>query len=80
MLDDDDDLRSYVDRLETMSDAGITVEDDDEEFDYEDDNQLQFEFAVDTGDDAADPAAADILMAEVERFLRDQDAPDQDTP
>lgn len=79
MLDDDDDLRSYVDRLETMSDAGITIEDDDDEFDYEDDSQLQFDFAVDTGDDAADPAAADILMAEVERFLRDQDTPDQDT-
>ena len=80
MLDDDDDLRSYVDRLETMSDAGITIEDDDDEFDYEDDSQLQFDFAVDTGDDAADPAAADILMAEVERFLRDQDTPDQDAP
>jgi hypothetical protein len=74
MLDDDDDLRSYVSRLESMSDAGITIEDDDDDFDFEeDDSQLQFDFAVDTGDDASDPADADMLMEEVEQFLRDQD-------
>jgi PAC2 family len=74
MLDDDDDLRAYVSRLESMSDAGITIEDDDDDFDFdEDDSQLQFDFAMDSGDDAPDPAAADMLMEEVEQFLRDQD-------
>jgi len=28
---------------------------------------------MDSGDDAPDPAAADMLMEEVEQFLRDQD-------
>jgi len=77
MLDDDDDLRSYVNRLESMSDAGITVEDDDNDSDFEDENQLQFDFATDTGDDAVSisdvDTNADMLMEEVERFLRDQD-------
>jgi hypothetical protein len=74
MLDDDDDLRAYVSRLESMSDAGITIEDDDDDFDFdEDDSQLQFDFATDSGDDAPDPGDADMLMEEVEQFLRDQD-------
>jgi hypothetical protein len=52
--------------------------DDDDEFDIEeDDTQLQFDFATDTGDDAADLSDnigdAETLMEEVEQFLRDQD-------
>jgi hypothetical protein len=78
MIEDDDDLQSYVGRLETMSDSGMSIDDDDD-FDLEDDDsQLQFDFATDTGDDAADltdedVADADTLMEEVEQFLRDQD-------
>ena len=45
-----------------------------EDFDFdEDDSQLQFDFAMDSGDDAPDPADAEMLMEEVEQFLRDQD-------
>lgn len=79
MIEDDDDLQAYVGRLETMSDSGMSIDDDDDfEFD-EDDSQLQFDFASDTGDDALDAPDADevgdaeILMEEVEQFLRDQD-------
>lgn len=79
MIEDDDDLQSYVGRLETMSDSGMSIDDDDDfEFD-EDDGQLQFDFATDSGDDAADVdevadlGDADVLMEEVEQFLRDQD-------
>jgi proteasome assembly chaperone (PAC2) family protein len=69
MIEDDDDLRSYVARLETMSDSGMSIDDDDEEFDFEeDDSQLQFEFALDDEDQTAE-----TLMEEVEQFLRDQD-------
>ena len=48
-------------------------------FDLEDDDtQLQFDFATDSGDDAVDLTDADVgdtdaLMEEVEQFLRDQD-------
>jgi len=77
MIEDDDDLRSYVGRLETMSDSGMSIDDDDDfEIEDEDDSQLQFDFAVDTGDDAADVddvGDAETLMEEVEQFLRDQD-------
>jgi hypothetical protein len=82
MIEDDDDLQSYVGRLETMSDSGMSIDDDDDfDIDEEDDSQLQFDFAVDSGDDAADidsgafdaDADAETLMEEVEQFLRDQD-------
>jgi proteasome assembly chaperone (PAC2) family protein len=79
MIEDDDDLQAYVNRLETMSDSGMSIDDDDD-FDFdEDDGQLQFDFATDNGDDAvdftesADGADAETLMEEVEQFLRDQD-------
>jgi hypothetical protein len=78
MIEDDDDLQSYVGRLETMSDSGMSIDDDDD-FDLEDDDtQLQFDFATDSGDDAVDLTDADVgdtdaLMEEVEQFLRDQD-------
>ena len=79
MIEDDDDLQAYVNRLETMSDSGMSIDDDDD-FDFdEDDGQLQFDFATDNGDDAvdftesADVDDAETLMEEVEQFLRDQD-------
>jgi hypothetical protein len=46
-----------------MTDDGMSLDDE------VDDGQLQFDFAHDTGDDAADAAT---LMDEVEQFLRDQ--------
>jgi hypothetical protein len=68
MLDDDDDLRAYVSRLESMSDAGITIEDDDDDFDFdEDDSQLQFDFAMDSGD--AWSARVNITTSALLRWL-----------
>jgi hypothetical protein len=46
-----------------MTDNGMSLDDE------VDDGQLQFDFAVDSGDDAAD---ASTLMDEVEQFLREQ--------
>ena len=63
LVSDDEDLAAYVERLETMTDNGMSLDDE------VDDGQLQFDFAHDTGDDAADAAT---LMDEVEQFLRDQ--------
>jgi hypothetical protein len=47
-----------------MTDNGMSIDDE------VDDGQLQFDFAVDTGEYAAD---ASTLMDEVEQFLREQD-------
>ena len=63
LVSDDEDLAAYVERLETMTDNGMSLDDE------VDDGQLQFDFAVDTGDDATD---ASTLMDEVEQFLREQ--------
>jgi CHASE3 domain sensor protein len=63
LVDDDEDLAAYVERLETMTDNGMSIDDE------VDDGQLQFDFAVDSGDDEADAAT---LMDEVEQFLREQ--------
>ena len=51
-----------VERLETMTDNGMSLDDE------VDDNQLQFDFAGDS-DEPADPSN---LMDEVEQFLREQ--------
>ena len=59
---DDEDLVAYVERLETMTDNGISIDDE------VDDNQLQFDFAGDSDE----PADSGNLMAEVEQFLREQ--------
>ncbi len=59
---DDDDLVAYVERLETMTDSGISIDDE------VDDNQLQFDFAGDSDE----PADSGNLMDEVEQFLREQ--------
>ena len=64
-VEDDSDLTGYVARLESMADAGELDEDDDEE---DDDDTVGGELAEDT----AAQVDSDDLMAEVERFLRDQ--------
>lgn len=63
LVSDDEDLVAYVERLETMSDSGMSLDDE------VDDDQLQFDFATEKGDDETD---ATTLMDEVEQFLRDQ--------
>ena len=66
LVNDDEDLAAYVERLETMSDNGMSLDDE------VDDGQLQFDFATDSGDDVADEPDASTLMDEVEQFLREQ--------
>ena len=66
LVEDDEDLAAYVERLETMSDSGMSLDDE------VDDGQLQFDFATDSGDDVADEPDASTLMDEVEQFLREQ--------
>lgn len=63
LVSDDEDLVAYVERLETMSDNGMSLDDE------VDDDQLQFDFATEKGDDETDTTT---LMDEVEQFLRDQ--------
>lgn len=63
LVSDDEDLAAYVERLETMSDNGMSLDDE------VDDDQLQFDFASEPLDEAADSAN---LVDEVEQFLRDQ--------
>ena len=63
LVSDDEDLVAYVERLETMSDSGMSLDDE------VDDDQLQFDFATEKGDDETDTTT---LMDEVEQFLRDQ--------
>ena len=65
-VEDDSDLTGYVARLESMADAGELDEDDDED---DDDDAVGGELAEDAAAEAVD---SDDLMAEVERFLRDQ--------
>jgi hypothetical protein len=59
-------LAAYVERLETMSDNGMSLDDE------VDDGQLQFDFATDSDDESADEPDASTLMDEVEQFLREQ--------
>lgn len=59
---DDEDLIGYVSRLESLADSGELDDEDDEEDDEEETAQA--------GDYS--PLNGDELMAEVERFLRDQ--------
>jgi CHASE3 domain sensor protein len=63
LVSDDEDLVAYVERLETMSDNGMNLDDE------VDDDQLQFDFAADKMDGES---GAETLMDEVEQFLRDQ--------
>ena len=61
LIEDDDDLREYVERLDSMGD---------DIFDQEDSPQLEFEFGNDTTEDSENNAH--LLVDEVEQFLRDQ--------
>lgn len=61
LVNDDEDLVEYVDRLESVSDSGMMLSDE------VSDDQLQLEFTQ----DASDAEAAE-LVDEVERFLREQ--------
>jgi hypothetical protein len=66
LVSDDEDLAAYVERLETMSDNGMSLDDE------VDDGQLQFDFATDSDDESAEEPDASTLMDEVEQFLREQ--------
>ena len=63
LVNEDDDLVEYVDRLETATDSGMMLSDE------VTDDQLQFDFA----EEASDAQAAE-LVDEVERFLREQNS------
>jgi proteasome assembly chaperone (PAC2) family protein len=69
---DDSDLIGYVARLESMSDDGTLDDPDDYEFDEDDDDTVGGEL----GPDAEGELNSDELMAELERFLRDQGTDD----
>lgn len=68
LVADDADLVGYVDRLESMSDNG----DLDDGYDFDDDDDDDTVGGELSDDLAAAPLDSDELMAEVERFLRDQ--------
>jgi proteasome assembly chaperone (PAC2) family protein len=68
LVNDDDDLVGYVARLETMN----LDEDDDDEDDDDDDEVIGGELADDLAPIDVESLNSDELMAEVERFLRDQ--------
>jgi hypothetical protein len=65
---DDDDLIGYVSRLESLADSGH-LGDDDENDEDDDEEEVESE-VVEAIDDTG--LNSDELMAEVERFLRDQ--------
>jgi len=63
LVNEDDDLVEYVERLESATDSGMMLSDE------VNDDQLQLDFGGDTSDeDAAE------LVDEVERFLREQNS------
>jgi proteasome assembly chaperone (PAC2) family protein len=78
-VDDDSELTGYVARLESMADAGELNDDLDEDDDLSDDDGDDDDDTVggELGEDVplAAPVDSDELMAEVERFLRDQGNP-----
>jgi predicted ATP-grasp superfamily ATP-dependent carboligase len=72
---DDSDLIGYVARLESMSDAGELDDDFDDEDDDDDDDDDDDIVGGELADDHQE-LDSDELMAEVERFLRDQGTDD----
>jgi proteasome assembly chaperone (PAC2) family protein len=79
-VDDDSELTGYVARLESMADAGELNDDlDEDDDDTSDDDEDDDDDTVggELGEDLPLPAPVDSdeLMAEVERFLRDQGNP-----
>lgn len=74
---DDGDLMGYVARLESLADSGQLVDDDyfnddRDEDDDDDDDVVGGELAEDLNEVVASEVNSDELVAEVERFLRDQ--------
>lgn len=63
LVNEDDDLVEYVERLEHATDSGMMLSDE------VSDDQLQLDF----GTEASDADAAE-LVDEVERFLREQNS------
>jgi len=77
-VSDDNELVGYVARLESLSDSGELdddFDDDDDLDDDDDDDTVGGELGEDISADAH--VDSDELMAEVERFLRDQDGDQQ---
>jgi proteasome assembly chaperone (PAC2) family protein len=74
LVDEDSDLAGYVGRLEMMADEGRLDEHDDEPFDAvdDDDDDDEDDDAVIGGELRDTELDSDELMAEVEKFLRDQ--------
>jgi proteasome assembly chaperone (PAC2) family protein len=70
-VQDDNDLTGYVARLESLADTG-QLDDDFEEDDDDEDDTVGGELTDDTPEP---PVTSEDLMAEVERFLRDQGDP-----
>ena len=79
-VSDDTDLVGYVARLESLSDSGELDDDFDEDDDDSDDDDDTV--GGELGDDISADAHVDSdeLMAEVERFLRDQDGDQRGDP
>ena len=77
-VNDDGDLMGYVARLESLADSGQLVDDDyfsdsdDDDDDEDDDDTVGGELSDDVAEVAATEVNSEELMAEVERFLRDQ--------
>ena len=73
---DDGDLMGYVARLESLADSGQLVDDDyfsdADSDDDDDDDTVGGELADEVGEVVAVEVNSEELMAEVERFLRDQ--------
>jgi hypothetical protein len=81
VVNDDEDLASYVRRLESIADAGLDPEDYDDDLDAsaesddDDDDDTDDTVGGELGDAPERPidaAEGDRLIEEVERFLRDQ--------
>lgn len=70
LVNDDSDLVGYVARLESLSDSGEL--DDDYDLDDDDEDDDDDTVGGELGDDPIAEVNSDELMAEVERFLRDQ--------
>jgi len=71
---DDGDLMGYVARLESLTDSGQLVDDDyfSDDEDDDDDDTVGGELGEDPDEAVASEVNSEELVAEVERFLRDQ--------
>ncbi|MSO59536.1 MAG: PAC2 family protein [Ilumatobacteraceae bacterium] len=67
IVDEDEDLAAYVQRLDSSGEGDYEEEDEDED---EDDGQMSFDFDEDNAE-----VSATSLVDEVEQFLRDQEKP-----